>query len=376
MPDYQVACLDVWTGDTIDILTMDRIERLTYTRSINANPLADCVITVKTNDRIAQLFQKDMIVEVYRRNEFALAVELEGTYLARRFNPSEDDKSKYSVIKGQALERLLKARKIKIKDDSAAANGISRKDGFGDAVMTAFVTDHCISPADNLNRVIPNFTTAPTDNLGYYHVANKEDGDNLLEVLQEIANKSRVDFRIIRNGGNALLFQTGNFGTDRTKDTNYPGGKFILFTPGRGNIWNPNLELDYTNEITAVTVLGDGPEDSRRSRLVLDNQRLAESPFSWVEETIDANENENDDDALFGVGWSRLKENERESTAFSFTVDWNAPDLAYNIDWGLGDRVSAEWFNFAQNMRITGIQLDVGAGASEKIGVTLTKYEQ
>lgn len=369
--DYMIDFIDIKTGQKYDRIDSRRFRNLSYTKTLNATPVGECVITLPTKDSLSQSFQKHNLAEIYRRNSPGGILTKEATYLLTYYNPEEREGGEsYTILKGQALEIMLDWREIRVEDDSTAKNGISTADGFGDAVMGHFVNFNCINPYLDIRRIIPGLSIAPTGNIGYYTVERRQDGPRVLEVIQGIAAKSKCDFRITRTTGLNWSFETGEFFNDQSKSANYPAGKYIMLSPERGNVRNPNLIVDTAKEVTAVLVYGSGPEESRVRVLALDNQALFESPLNWIERSISANENADDYDALNGAGQGEIQRAKNESYTFTFDIDLNNPHLRYNLDWQLGDKVTAGWGDFEKDLRISLVKVSVNSEENIEVEVS------
>jgi hypothetical protein len=60
--------------------------------------------------------------------------------------------------------------------------------------------------------------------------------ENLLDVLQRLAVSGRMDFRIERTTGAALVFTAEVIGLDRTETANWPGAPYYVFAPTRATL--------------------------------------------------------------------------------------------------------------------------------------------
>lgn len=377
LADYQIAVLD-HDGNGVDLIEMEgRVEMLQYTRALN--DVGDISITfAKDNDRAFDYFdQTDYFLEVYRRNQEGAGFEKETTYFNRYADIAEDEETGLEnlIIGGKSLEYLLAGRRINPDDDPDNAAGFSTKSGFVDAVMSEYVNEQCVNPAINTLRAFPGLTVAATTNVPFQTFQRRKREDNLLEVLKEISQQAfsggvRADFRVRRTTGASLLFEALIIGNDRSETANFPFTQFVLFDPKRGNLSNPRLTIDRRDEITYVYVAGQGPE-SDRVYVPVTVPAKNDSPFNLREDVTDSREN-SDIDGLISAGYGYLEEKGRKLT-FTFQPDYLASQGKYNVNWFLGDVVTASYRGFSFDYRITKITITVTA-EEEKIETELTRY--
>lgn len=375
--DYQIAVLDE-QGNGIDVIEMTgRVEQLQYTRALN--DVGDFSITfAQDSDRAFTYFDRtDYLFEVYRRNQEGGGFEREATYFNRYADIAESESTAHEnlIIGGKSLEYLLSGRRVNPDDDPNSANGFSTKSGFCDAVMADFVYDQCVNPATHAFRAFPGLSVAPTTNIPFQTFQRKKLEDNLLGVLKEISQQAlsggaRADFRIRRTTGASMRFEALTIGNDRSQTVNFPFTQFVLFDPKRGNLSSPRLTIDRREEVTYVYVAGQGPENDR-VYIPVTVPAKNDSPFNLREDVTDSREN-SDLDGLISAGYGYLEEKGRKLT-FSFQPDYLASQGKYNVDWSLGDVVTASYRGFSFDYRITKVSIVVSA-EEEKIETELTRY--
>jgi len=247
-----------------------------------------------------------------------------------------------------------------VQDDPTGAGGYSTKAGYGDVVMREFVDNQFIDPALNTIRIMPQFTAASASGLGLATVFERVTNENVLEILKRIAFSSKVDFEVRRLSGANLQFRCMIAGRDMTKATNYPFTPYILFDPKRGNMRLPNLTVDRRNEITFVYVQGQGIEEDR-DVLPVAGDTIGDSIWNRREGVTDARNNEEGDtDGLIAAGMDFLRTNGIK-TDFTFEPILDAPQGKYQIDWFLGDWITASYEGYDQDMRINEVKITVNA---------------
>lgn len=355
-PNYQVQLIDT-DGTSLDVLPMTRIQQLDYSRIIN--DFGDFTITISATDSAAEYAQtKDLIVEIYRENIQGGGLQLEGTYLSLLYNVFEDENGQEWVIfSGYSLEHLLARRVLRPEDDPNSAGGLVTYFGAADSLMRSLVLYQCVTPANDSSRIISGLSVTPVDNVGYPWFVRKS-YENLLDVLKEGAVKGQVDFRITRTSDASFEFEALVIGTNRTKTNNYPSSPFVQFDPRRGNIFNPNLTIDRKGEKTFAYVLGQGLEDERYV-FPVNVIQINDSPWNRIEITVDSRTNEDDDtDGLYAAGLEALND-QGQLVEFSFQPNQNAPQGRYNIDFFLGDRVTAYYRGYTTDLRIIKMSISV-----------------
>lgn len=378
MPDrrgsYQLQVIHP-DGHQLDLLSMDRVVNLHYNVVLNA--IGSFSFTVNANDDMAQHFGLlDFVVNIWRKNIPTGDYELDASFLTRYFARLEnpDDNTEYIVFGGFSLEHLLLRRVVVPEDDPVNAGGFVTRSGAGDTVMRDFVTYQCITPAVNAERTITGLTAAPV--VGTYDPTfQRRSYENLLDVLQEIVQKSMVDFEIVYTGDvesetMSFEFRATTIGTDRTKTNNYPTGAFLLFDPKRANMNSPSLTVDRKNERTFVYVAAQGLEDERVVFPVVNANTVNLSIWNRVEIMTDARNNqEGDTDGYLSAGVDALNDGKADIN-FDFSPDLNAPSMLYNVDWFLGDFVTAQYGDYMEDLRIKSVEISVEEDEEIKIELT------
>lgn len=344
--EYQVLVLDT-SGNEVDLIDSKRLESLQYKRVVNG--IGNATLTFSSDtDRAFEWYQNaDYLLEIYRNDL------VEGTYLLRVHDVAERDDREQLIISGRSLEDFLRRRIVVPEDDPAGAGGFSTKAGNADTVMIGYVTDQCINPAVDANRVISGLSAANIVNVGNLTFQRLKQENNLLEALQDIAYQTSMDFVIVRTSGAAFEFRPQFTGVNRTKTVNYPHSPFLMFDVRRGNMRNPRLVVNRADEINYLYMAGQGTEDSRIYLPVFNSDAMSVSPWNRCEGTADARNDESVDE-LISSGAGELREN-RAQTDLSFSPDLASASVVYKVDWDLGDWVTAAYRGFEEDLRITEI---------------------
>lgn len=361
LSDYQIALYDPSTGGLLDVLDARRIEQLRYSRKLN--DVGKFSLTIRGEDPAANYKQtRNLMVDIYRRNTATGDLEREDTYFLRKFEILEDNGQDYVILGGEHVHRLFRDRRIFPDDDPNGANGYSTKSGVADLVMYDYVLDQVISPAINTDRAEP-ITNAPSMNLGLPIFQRKSIQNTLLSVLQEATVLGGVDFTLVRTTGANFLFTVGIVGRDVTYTSNYPSTPFVLYKPEFRNTKNPRFSDDYSKEVNIVYVGTQGIESDRLFTPVsIPNVSL---PFNRSESVTDAREIDDVSvlNAVNTAGYEFLRTKEE---IIKFTFDIETTISRYNIDWFLGDRLTAMYQDYMQDVRVEEVEIEI-SGDSENI---------
>lgn len=359
--DYQLAVYTPYS-DEVDVVPMSRLLSLSYERKVN--DVGTLEFTLDGTDRLVPILMSneslDYIIDVYRRNTPDGSFEIEGSYFLRGADIFEVEETlrENLICSCDALETLLESRIIIPDDDPVEAGGFITRSGSGDEVMMDLVNFQCIAPVINSERRIPNFTEA-TFTADYNLTFQRRSGsDKLWDTLLDIAKQSFVDFWITHEGSD-LVFHAGRVGTDRSQSHNYPSFDFVLLTPPRGNLRSPRLRWDRRKEITFMFVAAQGVGE-HRVYIGVGSGRTYDSPYNRREAITDARTDESFDE-LVAQGNAELFQNQPVQE-FSFIVNPTAGGGRYNIDWFLGDVITATYKNFTADFRVIGVKIDVDKG--------------
>lgn len=310
-PKYnQVKILD----DYISVLWIDRYNQVSTFELFSSSDYLDI-------DKGSYLYcnqsQKIMIVE-------------------DRFITTDNEEDVQISITGRSLESILGRR---IVWEMTTLTG-SLQDG-----IQRLINDAIINPKDS-KRKIPNFIfVKSTDKrITDLKIDVQVTGDNLLEVIEILADLHEFGFKITYN------YNTGNLefrlfmGTDRSvyKD----GQQQIVYSPFMGNL----LKSSYTESISdfknVALVAGEGEGTSRKTRTI-----GTESGLKRYELFVDARDitsqvdgvtitNDKYQELLKTRGDSKLLAHD-EINDFEAEVE-NTPQIVLNKDVFLGDVVHVE----------------------------------
>lgn len=270
------------------------------------------------------------------------------------------------------------------------------KSGPADTIMAEFVTENAGSLATLANGrrrdgVIPSLVVvAPAGTGAVWEGARA--GEPLLEVLQEIAAFSGVDFDIefVIPGSGVPYFEfrtyIGQRGVNRSNQSldsatglNAAGNAPIIFAPNLDNMANPRYSMLYSGSKNSITVLGQGTGIARAYEVVTLGSFSGDG-LDIHEATRDAR-NESTNAALIAVGEATVQKFQPTET-FDFEPI-QTPYCAYGLVpdpanggrfYHFGDRTTARAYGIERVKRILGVRADIAPadnGLIENLSFTM-----
>lgn len=269
------------------IALFDNWIELKYTNTVNG--VGSFSIKLGSDDPKVKLFQLDGLFEIYRRVS-NVAWYREGIYLCRsdEFDYPEKGANIY-IHSGVGLNDFLSRTII----NYPAATIKSYKLDPAETCMKEYVEENCGATATlaewrDSDGVLPDFIVEHDNESG-----PEWEGDraykNLLEVLQEIAKFSDIDFNVDWTElGKKFVFKTyaNQLGSDRTTiglspitGKNSAGNVPVIFSKDLGNVKSINKSYNRSAESNVVSVLGDG-DGATREVQVRFTQAKYDSPWN------------------------------------------------------------------------------------------------
>lgn len=365
------------SGDLVAIF--DDYTSLTIGHRINS--IDTCTFSIDDDDSRIDLFELDGQVEVYRSYpEFDVDwyLEFEGFHRTKT-RQTFTDGNRYFTSGSRGYNDLLRRRIVAYYAGTDYAN----KSDIGETAMKEYVEENCAasatSPPRIANGVITGFTVE-ADNLNGDPWAGSKAYINILDVCQDIANNSGIDFKVRGNGAAQFVFRVydGQLGDDRSvtgldsaTGLNGAGNAPVIFTLGRGNMGGPVYSLKRMNERNYCYVLGQGQQSDRDVVEREDSDATDDSPWNKVEFTRDAR-NYSTIASYQNAGDAALVENQAEET-FSFEP-LQVESTLYGRDYFFGDLITARYADVERNKKIVGMDIMVNNTQTqnpENISLTL-----
>lgn len=188
----------------------------------------------------------------------------------------------------------------------------------------------------------------------------------VIDVLNGLARESEdlgtiLFFDIVTTGPKTFEFKT--FPLTAVADRR----DLLTFTWQSGNLDNLVSEIDYTNEITVINVGGDSSGITKYVRRVVDESRALLTPFNWIEDYIDLNEDYSDD-YMDMVGRKILQGAKPKKKIRANLVD--SPDRRYGRDYFYGDYINVELGGDIFSCHIAAVNNSVSEG-KEQLSIQL-----
>lgn len=372
---YQVALISCVTGQTLAEFDGISFFDLRYSRVLNG--VGRIAMTLPSNNPYRNLFTVDSFIEVYRTDPTSTisALILEETYLLRLTHRYREDNDEWFAIGGVSLNDLMRRRIVNPADDPSGggASGYSTKAGAADTVIRNYCLQQMGASASAL-RQVPGLTILPVAGTGI-PVGARLRFENLLEQMQDLAQKGGTDFIIQRGAGAAVTLAIAPIGSDKTQATNYPWNSWVGLNPQRGNLQRPSLQVDRTDEKTYVYAMGEG-QGANRQVFNLIGDSATDSPFNFIEFTNDVRNIQKGDATGLLTGARIAIRDNLPQTTFTFEPTGLEPGNTYRQDWDIGDRVTVTWDNFSQTVRFTEIEIGVSGDSGETIKPTVVRYDE
>ena len=342
------------------------------------NELGSFVVLMNGYDPKTSLFELDGQIEVYRRDvTYGIDWYLEWEGFIRDFTFAFDADGDYTfTANAVSYTHLLKRRII------AYRAGVSQtiKSDYGEVVMKEFVSENCGGDALVANGRIRdgNFTGFSVEPAGVDGLAwqGQRSYVNVLEVVQEVAKASGVDFNVVGVGDGLFEFRTyypylgvdrSNTGVNVTTGLNAAGNPPVIFNPSLGNCTTIEYSKARKDEVTIAMVAGQGQGDDRVVAII-PSAATSDSPLNDIEFYGDARNTNNDDD-LISQGEAVLAEKQFRET-FVFTP-LQTTEYAYGKNYYHGDFVTGQFLTLGSvDKRIMRVSISMKDG-SETIELEL-----
>lgn len=348
-------------GTSKEISAWNTFEMLRYAVRVNERGMATLELLYEDGELDISLLRqfKDARLVIWRQpegalNRIAFAGKVRGWKLKRV---------------GRSLRLILRA--VDYNDELLtrivayyAGSSQSAKSDYADDLMKAIVRE-------NLGASAPAARNISTT--GFYVEADTSLGtslekgmawENVLDTLKEISQASYrtpatgITFGVVPLGKGVdreFVTRVGQWGADQR-------GR-VMFSEANGNLINPEIEEDATNEITYVYAGGQGQGADRLVAEEDDATRIAESPLNRREAFFDGGNYETEN-ALTAVAQGKL-ENGRPVLRVDFELQ-DTNQIIYGRDWDVGDLTTVQVFSWQYDCHVAAVEVSV-QGATERI---------
>ncbi len=334
-----MANYEVWLArdDGTRLALLDDWEALEYVQS--AHSVGSCSMTLP-GDWSTGLFAADRKLEIWRKSEGG-ALSLERVYLIAAIGQDTDAQGISRIrLEGVDGNDLLRRHIVAYAGGSTQAT----MNAPADNMMKAIVRQNLSTAATSTARTLSLFSVQANSSQGP-SVSKAFSRRDVLGVCQEIAEASkqstgpRVYFDVMSPVSSAYEFRTypGHLGADHT----YPNGvNPVLLGQEYGNLTEPKVVQDYSEEVTVVYGGGQGEGASRYVYEIEDSARSGRSIWGRKEAFRDAR-TEASSSGVADEARAALAEG-RPKLRFSGKI-LDSPGTVYGLHWRWGDWLSASY---------------------------------
>ncbi len=318
-----------------------------------------------------QVYDNELVdrrIAIYRQPENG-SLSLDFVMLARKFETTTTSQGQtQKKITGGDFNELLTRRIIA----TYAGSSESEMTGTADNIMKEAVRDSFIDNADYSGTADPSRSIS---DYGFTVQADMSDGATLSKgfawknnntVLQDIQADSKaqgreVFFGIIPTSETTMEFRTWAAGRDRTSSGVNP----IVFSLEWGNLVNPRLVYDSSNEVNYVYGGGQGKESERVIQTASDETRINSSRLNRREAF--AFSNGKTSDPVLSDAKTELER--KRPTVRLFADISSTPLTPYGglNGWNLGDMITVNYSGKQIDMLIRAVRVVVSPDGNERI---------
>jgi hypothetical protein len=220
-------------------------------------------------------------------------------------------------------------------------NAYSDKSGAADNVIKAFIRENIGALATDTTRSLTGLTVEADTTLGQT-IAKQASRKNLLSTMQEIATDCLEKGTYLTWGWsfdeNNFTFytRTGQLGNNHGSASS----DSLYVSEAAGNLINPEMVADYSNEYTVVKMGGTGTGADRVIGTATNTTRLASSQFAR-REYFGSGISTDDVDTLNADASAKLGENRARLVLTGQIVETEY--FRYGVHFGFGDLLIAEY---------------------------------
>lgn len=228
----------------------------------------------------------------------------------------------------------------------ALADGVAPTPTAGTRAWANFTVDANVSLGPTISKSFPFDKLLTSSGEGVFaqiaNAARNQGAEVFFDVVPSSVTSKTIAFKFIT--------KVGIPGADLTKD--------IVFSLLNGNLKDPELELDYTEEENYIYAAGQGEEDDRNVQQVYDETRFLSSAWGRIEGLADAR-NQDSNDSVLAAGYAKLQEGYPKIRFRAAPIDTEG--TAFGLDWNVGDKVTALYENIEFHFLVRAVSLSVDA---------------
>ena len=302
----------------------------------------------------ASLLAPDRMVQVWRAPEGG-RLSLWRVYFVRKWRFLTQGSRQVLLLWGRDGNDLLRRRIAAAFTDEAESEKTDFADDMMKEIVTEALADGVAPTPDAGTRAWPDLSVQA--DLGIGPTLTRSFAwqrlDRLMSAIGQAAREAgtEVFFDIVPvvAGSDSISFEfrtyTGQPGADRAG---------VVFDQERGNLKEPSLEFDYTNEVNYVYGGGQGQESEREVQQSYDAVRYSISQWNRCEGFVNAS-SQAEADGVREMARSAVEAGRPRRRFGAIPVDTEG--TRFGRDWDHGDRVTARYrgFEFDTIIRVTNV---------------------
>lgn len=313
-------------------------------------------------------FRRDGIFEIWRSIGGRETLETEAAWLVRKVryatNQAGEDELEITAYDGNVIlsDRII-----------AYDNGTSYTDklGLADDLMKDIVLENYGIAAFDPDRDLSALVSVQAKSAQGLIVGDRIGRKRVMDVLQDFAAASegggvRIIFDMVRLLDGRFEFRTyKNYrGMDHSADSDNP----VRAAQELGNLSQPEIVLDYSEEVNYAYVGGKGDEEWRLIAQSGDTTRIGLSPFARREGWFEYS-NEDDPTRLGKMAQAELQRGRPRILFNGLLLD--TPAATYGLHYKWGDLVTALYKGYRFDSRIDALRVMVDRDGGEQIEARL-----
>jgi hypothetical protein len=370
LPSYEIWLTDDFGVRLAQITTFSS---LAATRTVNAIGWLDLVLPPSFD---TSLIKPDRMIQVWRAPRGGV-LSLWRVYFIRRKRWQTTGGDETLIVSGPDSNDLLRRRIVAAYSGSAQAKKIDVADDMIKEYVTESLLDNAEPTPDAGTRVWADLSIAAdlgdgptlTKSANFGRLLQPSGGGLLADLSKASFEAGEVFFDVVPNSvsSSSIDFQFRTY-------TGQPGmdvSDRVVFDQQRGNLADPFLEYDYSEEVNYVYAGGQGDEDARNIQQVYDADRYNVSQWNRCEAFADARQ-QTTDDGVREVGRARLMEGRPKRRAGGTPLD--SEGTRFGIDWDVGYKVREVYRDEEFDAIVRSVVLTVTPGG-EAINARL-EYEE
>lgn len=365
------ATYEIWImdhiGNILDVI--DDWILVRYVRALNAIGMLSLILDGNYN---ISFLKVDGRIVIWRNVDGKSYIDTDTAWLIRTITRRLEPNGTETIIANAVSANEILSRRIVAEDSDT---GQADKSDLADDMMKEIVAE-CLGTSASTGRDISTYLSIESDTSQGPTVSKEFARRNVFDVLLEISETtvqagSPVYFDIFAPTHNTLEFRT--YRDLRGVDHSFPDGlNPVILSPDRGNLADIVREYNYQAEVTYVYCGGQGIGEVQEIQTASSSDRINVSVFNRREVFINATMSSGSAAVLDDTSIA-LRAGRPKRTFQGQLLD--APGTKYGVNWGFGDKVTAEFKGESLDCTVDGIEVFFQQGR-ETIRASLRVVEE